>query len=242
MKNKPRGKTSAGSGKEHLVTIFTRHPVKEKHPFEEMPSKIELSGLPSPYVSDLDLDPTVMLPLACKENSFRGTQNPVYLIEAFLLAHESGYYPPMWVLSRIAEVFREYHASNGDKDIEKLFGFKSGVGRTSAFQTLIEEERDELLTVDVFKLNVLFKISIEDASYMVASRLAESPDWNKTSVDIKEISAETIKDKYLRKWKKIWDNEYLRRKIKVMPREAKIAFLKAFPMHSIPPKFRDFLD
>lgn len=242
MKSKSKKKVSAGRDEDRLFSLFTRHPEKTEFSVDEVPSKTELNKLPSPFVSELDLDSDLMIPLVCKKDAFKETENPVHLIEAFLLAHEAGMYPPMWVLNKIAEVFREYHASNGNKDLDKLFGFKRGVGQSKAFQNIFEEYRDQCLTRDVFKLNVLFGISIEDAAHMTASRLAEMPSWNTTVLDIKEISGETLKDKYLKKWKKVWDNKWTKKHVTEMSKEEKIAFLKLFPKHSIPPKYWIHLD
>lgn len=242
MIKKSKKNIPARKSEDRLFKLFTRHPEKTEFSVDEVPSRAELNKLPSPFVSELDLDSELMIPLVCKEGAFKETENPVYLIEAFLLAHEAGMYPPMWVLNRIAEVFREYHASNGNKDLNKLFGFKRGVGQSNAFQNIFEEYRDQCLTRDVFKLNVLFGISIEDAAYMAASRLAETPGWNMTEAEVKEISGETLKDKYLKKWKKVWDNKWTKKHVTEMSKEEKIAFLKLFPSHSIPPKYRIFLD
>ncbi len=125
------------------------------------------------------------------EKRFSQTKNPVYVIKAFVEADEKGTCPPPWALNFVAKVFKEFDASNGKKELNKLLGFKKGKGQSPAYKEYFTEKRYKLLCMDVFQLIKFLKMSINDACYLVANRLEETADYD-IGIKLKKISDETI--------------------------------------------------
>ncbi len=214
---------------ERNFTIFTRHPQKQEYSEEELPSIEDLNSIPAHFTEmQLDILGEAYIPLVCKKSEFNENKNPVLAIEAFLLAHENGFYPPLWSLNYMYKIFNAFWTSNGKESLDKLFGFTPGKGQTPPFKALFNQDRDQVLMLDVFKLNLL-GYSIDKASYMVSRRLAETKEWDKTGLNIKELSQSTIKDMYLKKWKKVLDHERGRKPVLDWLKRKKKSFLNNFP-------------
>ena len=214
-----------------ILEGFTLHPPKEV-------IQDNLNKRPA-YITDMELfdlipDKQVFIGLKMKKGPYEKTKNPVYLIEAFLLAHENGIYPPMWVLNFMAEVFKKYHSTLGEISLDKLFGFKGWRGQEPAFKSIMKkEERDEMLMKDIFSLHLL-GYSIEDASHMVARKLEQSPKWDKTGLKLGGLSAKTMEFMYKKKWNKILNNEFFINVTKKRLQSNKDNFLETFPPDSFP--------
>lgn len=209
-----------------------------KYSPKEHLSDAELCKIPAYFkpTSKEDLDKQFWTTLIGMGVAFKKTKNPIYAIETFVFAHKAGIYPPLWVLNYMAEIFDDWKNLNGKKSLDELFELKPMPGQAPLYQKDKEERRDEMLCMDVYALNTFFDFTIEEACYMAARRLEESDNWNKTSLDLKAISADTIKDRYKRKWGKIirflYDSGELQ---ELNQKEDKIAFLKQFPKDSFPP-------
>lgn len=144
--------------------------------------------------------------------------NPLILIETFLAMHRENLYPPLWVMDYIAKVFEEYYNLQGAKTLDEVFKLKVGKGQTPLFKAALKGERDEIMCLRVFKLNSLFKISIEDACFMVSEYFKKE--------DMQNISEDTLKDKYIRKWKNICENMGIRESILSWDEQQKKVFLQ----------------
>lgn len=215
-----------------ILEGFTLHPPKEVLPdnLNKRPAYITEIEF-----SDLILDKQVYIGLKSKKGPFEETKNPVYLIEAFLCAHENGIYPPMWVLNFMAGVFKKYHRAlgyekypkgRGKLTLDDLFGFGINKGQTPRFKRVLQLDRNEMLMVDVKKLTLL-NYSIDVASGMVARKLEETQGWDKTGLKLGELSASTIEDIYKKKWSKFFNDKAFE-KI-VLNSLDKDSFLKSFP-------------
>lgn len=220
--------------------LYTLHPPKGEFMQEEI-------GKTPAYVSNsvkMDIDDLfsgTVCSLEVNESGFENPEHkakkPIFAIEAFLISHEAGLYPPMWVLKYMSDIFSEWYDSQGTKSFEELFNLKCSKGQNPIFKRDFENRRDESLCLTVFGLKLLYGYTIEEACYMAQRRLEESPDWNKTKFVLKEISADTIRDKYNRKWGKIFNNEsmsFIREQILSWDRDRKIKFLDEFPKDSFP--------
>ncbi|MBM2838804.1 MAG: hypothetical protein HW415_1429 [Deltaproteobacteria bacterium] len=171
-----------------------------------------------------------------KHDSFNETKNPVYAIETFLLAHMHGLYPPLWALEYLAGVFTEWHKANGIKKFDEVFGIKiKGKGkRTHPFEALLIEDRNERLCWQIFCLNLLFNISIEDAAKMVLARLKAIPGWDKTGWELREVEHTSLEKYYYTKGSKLYNIEPIRNGLLKWMRDEKLSFLKSFPKKSFP--------
>lgn len=168
----------------------------------------------------------VMISLDLCERGFEkeGRRKAIFAIEAFLVAHYDGLYPPMWALNDIAERFRKWYARRGNTSLDMFFGVDTYKGETPIFKVDAIQHRNEGLYYTIFALKHLFKLTLEEASHMAAERLQGT---------LNAISEETIKDKYkkseLRNFRK--DTEKI---FSGWADDKKIQFIKTFPEESFP--------
>ncbi|MDH3973499.1 MAG: hypothetical protein OEV42_04380 [Deltaproteobacteria bacterium] len=218
------------------LIYFTKHP-----PDIEVPPK-ELQGWPAHFRisrENIENPSDEVNHLSQLGMAFKNTNNPIYTFEAFSVAHKKGIYPPMWVLNFMSEVISDWISLGGTKSLDELFEINTCQGQAPLYKKDKEERRDEMLCLDVFVLNTFFNFTIEEACNMTARRLEENPDWNKTGHKLKEISEETIKDRYKRKWKKIIRTLCENGVIEfpdMDSKEGKINYLKQFPEDAFPMK------
>jgi len=228
--NYPHGVPETKKDGAILLECFTLHPPKKEISVEDL-KRI------SAYVTELELTKTMdnvsEKALLTKGGTFERTNNPVYAIEAFLLTHKAGLYPPIWVLNFMAKVFTKYHETFGEVSLDDLFGFKKWKGQDPAFKQVMNEERDEILMIDVFRLHLL-GFSIEDASYMVAMKLKETQGWDRTGLGLRKLSAKTIEFKYKKDWKKNLEYKHFKKATQKWLNENKKSFLNSFPPESFP--------
>lgn len=217
-----------------ILEAFTLHPPDKEMPPEDLKKY-------SAYITEVELFDSLepkgkfedYMALKSRGGQFEKTKNPVYSIEAFLIAHENGIYPPMWVLNFIADKLREFHKVMGKKSLDAVFGFKKGRGQkgkgaTPLFKKLCEDERDEILHLHVFRLTLL-GYTIEDASEMVARKLEETKGWDKTELKLKSLKGSVIGDRYKKKWTKIYNDKTFKEASKKWLTDHKDEFLKSFP-------------
>lgn len=149
------------------------------------------------------IDPETYIALCCKHSAFKKNNDPLMALEAFLLAHESGIYPPVWVLNYMAGIFKTFHDSMGMKSLDKLFGFKKGRG--GPFQKAAEDERDEILCRNVARLERLFGVDRQTACKLEAERLHNTKNFNTTPLNLNtRLSWKTLEDRYRKKWAPIF--------------------------------------
>lgn len=131
---------------------------------EEIKSDAELKSIP----------PSVELPaLHLRKSQFENEGNPVYPIEAFMLAYKNGLYPPLWVMDFMYKAFEGWRKEidkNPKAILDKFFKLTPGQGQDHPYKSLHEAGRDERLMCDVFRLTLLGK-TINKASGMVHRRL-----------------------------------------------------------------------
>lgn len=175
--------------------------------------------------------------LKMRQRQFEETKNPIFAIEAFLIARGEKLFPPMWVLDWLGTAFKTFHDAQGMQSLERILGLVPGRGQSLLFKALIENQRDEMLAVDMWRVIVLFNTSIETAAEMVISRLKETPNWNKSVYKILILSVDTLVDRYKRKWKKLLDATDTRHRfLSRWTRSEADAYLKRFPSDSYQPE------
>ena len=194
-----------------------------------------LDKLPSPYLSEWsdDVSDEARFILMGHKMRFEEDRNPIFAIEAFLTARAAKLFPPAWILAWLEEAFREFHDGQGKQSLEKILGLVPGRGQSPLFSKLLQDERDEMLCLDVWRLMTLFNTSLETASAMVEARLNETPYWDKSTYELRSLSAKTIADRYMKKWKRLFSAPDMRHRFLCSYTKAKAdKFLKSFPSHS----------
>lgn len=181
------------------------------------------------------VDETAVLLLDMKRKCFEQEKESVYAIEAFIIAHRAGVYPPMWALDRIAEVFSDWHKQKGEKKLDEHFELNQLCGQRKAatyFEKGERGRRDFELCMDVLALRCIFGLTIKQASCIVS-----------TSV---YLAAETIEGIYKKGYGKTfkgseWND--LRQVFLNYSFEKKIKLLKRFPLQTkdLPPKIQKWL-
>ena len=199
----------------HYTTfIFTKHPKKETfqtidllNPNSQETKEYEEALKNSNLVSEMTMKgPTDKFYLSTdtilkmKYQEYLRTSNPINLMDSFLEAHRAGIYPPLWVLNRIADIFKQYCDSSGKKNLETLFGFPvPGKGRKKGefFKKQNIEERDMMIMIDVYRLTLL-GYKPNHAADLVARLLEELAVENKIGYDY-------MLDKF-KEYKKLFDH------------------------------------
>jgi hypothetical protein len=207
-----------------ILQGFTRYPpLNEDIPIEELAKK-------QAYVTQWDIDDKTFMHLSLKETEFNNSQDPIYALRAFLISNEARLYPPMWVMDWLIRGFKEYHKSFGKKSLEKLLGFRKGKGQSIAWKKELENGRDQMLMLDVFRLHKFGGYSINEASKMVAERLSNTIGWDKTGYKLRTLKAGIIETRYYEKWKNLFDkysNDLLKTMSKAFLKDRKY-YLKTF--------------
>ena len=126
---------------ENDLEIFTKYPPTGRIPVDE------IEKLPPAHIPEWDsaLSADTWLRLAIKRSEYKKTCNPVMAIQAFLIAHDAGLYPPAWALSWLLDAFRAFDAAQGKKRLDKLLRTTRGRGQDPVFKTLLNDERDGTL-------------------------------------------------------------------------------------------------
>lgn len=168
------------------MEIFTRYPPNKNIPLDK------LEKIPEAYVSGPEIGPSAFFDLWRLNSRFEKMGNPVHAIEAFLIAHEAELYPPAWVIDWLLKAFRAYHVSYGKKDLLSLLGFRKSRGQPKAFKKAFIEARNHRLTWDVFVLNKFGGFSVKDAAEMVSNRLKNTPDWDKTGLQLTALDGPSL--------------------------------------------------
>ena len=231
-KNSPPKRLSpkASRQNENDLELYTKYPPTGRIPVDE------IEKLPPAHIPEWDsaLSADTWLRLSIKRSEYEKTCNPVMAIEAFLIAHDAGLYPPAWALSWLLDAFRAFHAAQGKTKLDKLLRTTRRPGQDPIFKTIMNDARDSMLCFDIFRLKTLFGVTVAKAAEMVSRKLEDSPNWNTSKYAPKKLSAGTIRDVYLRRWKQRIDSDALRNAIQQLPEADRYKFLQTFPQDAIP--------
>ena len=138
------------------------------------------------------------LAMVSRSKSVTETKNPVHAIESIILCHEAGLYPPLAVLDWLAESLRKWQDNDGHTSMEAAMGLGTSGHAGNAMKEAIRKEWKDNLMEEFFRLSLMFKITDEAVSVMIAGRL-EGGGWNDSGHKISQIKADTI----LKYWKKV---------------------------------------
>ncbi len=96
--------------------------------------------------------------------------NPLFAIEAFVVAHHLNLYPPRWVLEWLYDAFAKYLASPNEEDLAKLLKAKRGKGKTPIKKESRKLQIETIAMNQILALN--FRgIAIEKAAAIVEEQL-----------------------------------------------------------------------
>lgn len=151
---------------------------------------------------DSSVPTDVWVTLLLRRVAYQERGDAVALIEAFLLAHDAGLYPPMWVLDALAKGFHTYYKRQGKKPLADALGLNLGPGKSQFKQSAIEELHEQL-ALQMYQLRLCFSLSVADAAVMLEAKLKRSPVVNTTEWKGlgKNYVAETFSRNYSR-WRK----------------------------------------
>ncbi len=167
-----------------------------------------------------------------KAEIFVATNDPMRAIESFLLAREVGFVPPEPVLAWIENAFREWYRLEGRSPMDELMGLQRKQGQDPWFKQALIGQRDDMLLLDMLRLQKL-GLTIDEFASAVASKLQNSAGWDKTEWNLGNVASETLKKKF-----KSWCTAKERAKLKenlVVPE----TYLSQFPDYAIPPKYKN---
>lgn len=122
------------------------------------------------YILEEDLDDETIRELEeCKEAFNEKEADATYALEAFIIAHKAGLYPPMWVMNYVAEIFNDWYLQQGKKSLDELFELINPRGNTT---TTVSEnlmrQRDDNICRDIWRLHEDHDYSLERAFNIVA--------------------------------------------------------------------------
>ena len=171
---------------------YIKFPTQENIPKEEFEHHQLL-------ISEVDLEMEASMMLQARKSQYLQSQNPVYLIEALLIAHRADLFPPRWVLDFLYSKLNQFHEGNGENNLNVLLEFNRGQGKNTAFQEVILKDRDDLLMMEIWKLKTFTGLSLNKIAKLVATRFNQ--DNLNTKIIKNTISYSTLESIYKKgKW------------------------------------------
>ncbi len=132
--------------------------------------------------------------------------DPSAVIEAFLLAVQADWVPPKWVLDGIHEGFAKWYESDALLTLDKSFGFAPAQHEHSPrFKRMIQHQRDGFLCWQMFILYTILPDQDRNLS-AIAEMVVKCCHVPSESI-VRMISAATLKDRYERTWRKIFESD-----------------------------------
>lgn len=219
--------------------------VHVKYPPEEIVSLSRFRRLPNLYEG---YRPFFHSPLGVIGSKFSVTPSPSPLqaIQAMVLAHDLGLYPPKAVLAWLAERFRHYLVKGAayrptSPSLDRIFGLigrgkENRRGQRRLWHTEALKMRDMMLCSEIETLRKEFGVSITQAARMVAARAKGNWDYPPP------LTPETIKQRYLHDWK-----QWRKSLTPVVERRKNFGFIRAeylrgYPLHVLPDNLKPELD
>jgi hypothetical protein len=162
------------------------------------------------------------------EQSFLASENPLFLMNAFVLARHHSKIPPNYLLDFVAMAFDDYLKKGGVVSLDKIFGLKKGKGQTPAVKDAEVYTTDYLRMLDIVVLLDVFHKTLSDAVEMVYRKHATTSEYEE---DIECSGADTLAQKFTRNhWKaKLKKDRFCQWYILTMTGKTKDDYLKSFP-------------
>ncbi len=165
-------------------------------------------------------NPAFNLVLKCRSLEKKGPKiDPLIAIDAFILALDSGVYPPINVLNWLKESFEEFYKQAGGALAPKLDEIL-GVSGRKIFTEDTRNHRDELISKDMYILIKCFNLSDDKAAGFVSLKYSFLPKNPLFKLELSTRQIKNIFQEYEATWRGIF--EYF-------PHPEKIGFLESFP-------------
>jgi hypothetical protein len=148
--------------------------------------------MPAPTADDWEME------LRRAQNAFLQSGNPVYVVEAFVMACGSGSPVPEWVLGYLFDGMLQYIREQGKVSLGQCLRLQPGKGQDPPYKVKLLRERNLWLTVQICCLHRL-GYSTLDAARLLA-KTVERTDWNQSQWDVRDLTAENISRNYLNDW------------------------------------------
>jgi hypothetical protein len=129
-----------------------------------------------------------------KQSDYETSQNPLYLIEAFLISRENGVAPSGWTLEWIEVGFKKYLKNRGKGGLDRILGLNRGDGRRSWFTKKEIDERNKVLIRKIIEERVKCHSQIKEACYDVWKKESQ-----KRTAAIHPIGSRRVKDIFSRR-------------------------------------------
>ena len=155
--------------------------------------------------------------------------NPLLAMEAFVVFHHIGLYPPLWVLDWLAQGFGHYFKQKeADPDIATALGLNRGPGQRPPRKEMAALTLEGHMMNEIGYLTLL-GLSISDAAHMVAERLSAAGH--------QPPQAETLSERFSKRgWNKVF--KLMRPFFQNVDADQRKAALAAYPPHSIPNRLK----
>jgi hypothetical protein len=113
-------------------------------------------------MEELNYRKSASLQLKNLEERYDNDQNPVWLMDAFIMAHKYGLSIPKWVRDKLNQVFQDFVA-DPKASLDTLMGCKKGRGQAPARADVAKRGRDVLLATAVDVLRRHTNMSVSEA-------------------------------------------------------------------------------
>lgn len=227
-----------------------RKKLNDEIPYEEIYTKHPPKGIPSEKylhqmkgyqtVRDLrglidSLSYVTLLGLSYRE--FKKTKNPLLLLNALMVSHESGLYPPVWVMNEIMKRLYHRYDTYEKTSLDKLFEFASyRKGKESLFKERARRHIHDIIMHDVFRLTLL-GYTVDSAAEIIKRRILKEGSPKVGDINF-FIEDSTIKRMYSTSWSKVFNNEHTKPIDKAWLKKNEQKFLSRFPYLPKPTKKR----
>lgn len=200
----------------------------------------QLPNLYVPVTDNAILNLSAHLRAIQKEH--RRTGNGLYLVSAFLLAYETGHFPPIWVLDSIAMAFKDYWEEPQKKSMGLLLGLKGTRGQYATHTSAARRARDYEIATDMWILEQKFGLTVNEAAEAVEAKYATPNSlkvrWGEGLKD--SFTVESMAKLYSSKWRKAFGltKEHFNTVAPYYTQHFWNHFIKGIPTTALPPSLR----
>lgn len=210
-----------------------------KYPPDEI--EIDASGRciqqPSLVTSDREIIGNPDIPfwaaLITRPNQFAKSGNPVHAIEAIIMSHDAGLYPPRDVIEWLVSSLRKWHEKGGRITMDQAMVIKSlGGGQTAnATKEAIRKQFQEGLMDELNNLRFVFGLTIGAAAGLISVRLGET-NFNKTIFPLPKYGTMTLVEMYREGKCSRLVSDAMKEKLRTISDEEKRKILIHYPRHA----------
>jgi hypothetical protein len=176
-----------------------------------------------------------------KVKKFRQTGNPVYAVEAFLLAQQEKIETPKQILEWLTSCLKKWHDGQATESLGRIMGLEVGKGKTPPYKAALIDDRNEMLYTKIAALKSL-GLNVEDSAEMVSRGHEDNTGWNISRWRLAKPSAEWLYYSYTRWPARHTLQRYFAEESPKWSHERIRKFLSIFPPESISRAAREALE